>query len=224
MPIRVLLVVGSCLLALIPWTGPLPPADSAIIAVSAVVRDAIAREGWARVIVQLRLPGGGHVPEGRLSSASAAIQRSDIAAAQARVLARLSSTNHRLLHRYASVPLMALQIDGRGLTELEAAPMYVHRVVEDRVNRPSLAESVSLIGGDVAWARGFDGTDTVVAILDTGVESTHPFLAGKVVEEACYSSTVSKHSRTLCPNGRDEQIGPGAAAPCSLDTAPTSQA
>ncbi|MGH3086348.1 MAG: S8 family serine peptidase, partial [Rubrobacteraceae bacterium] len=47
-----------------------------------------------------------------------------------------------------------------------------------------------------------------IAVLDTGVDGTHPFLAGKVVEEACYSDGED------CPNGEDTQTGTGAAAPC----------
>src|SRR2546430_13323915 len=80
-----------------------------------------------------------------------------------------------------------------------------------------LAESVQLIGVDVAWGRVFDGSGVVVAVVDTGVDSAHPFLAGKVVEEACYSSTLAKHSKTFCPNGAEEQVGPGSAVPCPLD-------
>jgi hypothetical protein len=49
------------------------------------------------------------------------------------------------------------------------------------------------------------------------VDSTHPFLLGKVVEEACYSSTLTGHSKTFCPNGAEEQTGPGSGVPCPLD-------
>src|SRR5206468_10866038 len=103
------------------------------------------------------------------------------------------------------------------LAELEGAALWVDRVFDDAIKQPILAESVPLIGADRAWGRGFDGSGTVVAVLDTGVDASHPFLLGKVVEEACYSSTLLKHSTTFCPNGLEEQVGPGAAVPCPLD-------
>jgi Subtilase family. len=74
-------------------------------------------------------------------------------------------------------------------------------VVEDTINAPTLPQSVPLIGADQDWNRGFDGTGMVVAIVDTGVEVTHPFLAGKIIEEACYSSTVTGRSSRCAPMG-----------------------
>ena len=193
----------------------LPPADSASAVVEANVRDRVQREGHARVIAELRLPGGGHRSEGELSDAGIAAQRHDIASARQQILGRLKGRAHRIVHQYDSVPLVALEVGPDALTELEAFPASVARVVEDTLNAPTLPDSVPLIGGTTAWTRGFDGSGTMVAILDTGVDRGHAFLSGKVVEEACYSST-SSGSTTFCPSGSSPQFGPGAAAPCPL--------
>src|SRR5258708_17862549 len=213
---RLFLVVALLVLSLIPSAAPLRAADSSMVTVSPKVRKDIASDR-VRVLVQLRLPGRGHVPEGRLTNADASLQRSDIAKLRGYVLGRLNKYNYRVVHQYDYVRFVALEIDASALAELEGAPISVDRVFEDAIKTPLLPESVPLIGGDVAWGRGFDGSGVVVAVLDTGVDSTHPFLAGKVVEEACYSSTLAKHSKTFCPNGAEEQVGPGAAVPCPLD-------
>ena len=137
-------------------------------------------------------------------------------AAGGRVLARLQGTGHRLIYQYQSVPYLALEVSAGGLDALGNAGQDIVRVMDDAILRPVLAESVPLIEGDQAWATGYDGTGTTIAVLDTGVDSAHPFLSGKVIEEACFSSTVSALSQSFCPNGLDEQFGTGAAVPCSL--------
>ena len=80
---------------------------------------------------------------------------------------------------------------------------------------PILSESIPLIGADTVWAQGYSGAGQAVAVLDTGVDKTHPALAGKVVAEACYSTiSAAYNATTVCPNGLDEQEGAGAGVDC----------
>lgn len=192
------------------------PQRSSSAQVPAELRARADRDGHVRVIVELRLPSGRHVPEPDLPAQAVEAQRSAIEQAAARVIERLPAANHRVIRRYRSLPFVALDVTPAALAALESSANDVVRVLEDRLVRPVLAESAPLVQSDQAWAAGYDGTGTVIAILDTGVDASHPFLAGKVVAEACFSSTVQGTSQTLCPNGLEEQFGAGSAAACSL--------
>src|SRR5438046_225525 len=142
--------------------------------VSPKVRKRVAGGDRARVLVSLRLPGRGHVPESRLTHAAASLQRSDIALIGGQLMARLRKYNVRIVHRYSYVPLIALEIDAAALAELEGAALWVDRVFDDAIKQPILAESVPLLGADRARGRGFAGSGPVVAVLDPGGGAPHP--------------------------------------------------
>jgi hypothetical protein len=214
-PTTLLAIVAGTLMAL-SYGAPRPRAAGSPLEISQRVRDRIQQAGRARVIVELKLPEP-HVPEGMLRTPGAILrQRQQIARQRAQLLSRLPSAAFRAIRQYQTVPYVVLDVSPTALSALEGLDADVVRVLDDEIVRPSLAQSVPLVQGDQVWAAGYDGTGSVIAILDTGVDGTHPFLAGKVVDEACYSTTSGSLSQTFCPNGLDQQTGPGAGVPCPL--------
>ncbi|WP_124269903.1 S8 family serine peptidase [Streptomyces sp. ADI96-02] len=71
----------------------------------------------------------------------------------------------------------------------------IDRVWLDGVRRASLDRSVAQIGAPEAWKAGFTGKGVKVAVLDTGVDATHPDLKGQVLEEKNFSASPDTMDR-----------------------------
>jgi subtilisin family serine protease len=182
-------------------------ASSAAAPIADEVRAQAEREGRARVIVRLAAPAA----VGDEANGTRSLQRSAIRRAADAALARIGGPSRPELRRYQALPLLALELSPRELAELAEAP-EVLAIEADRQNWPSLGESVPHIGADLTAAAGWDGAGSAVVILDTGVESSHPFLGGRVVAEACFSNGRD------CPGNKTELLGPGSAVPCDYGT------
>ena len=82
--------------------------------------------------------------------------------------------------------------------------------------RPKLWFATDYMGVEELWAQGYTGEGQTVVILDDGIFSNHEvFRGGKIVREACFSTSDSSNGATsVCRNGEDSQIGRGAASYC----------
>ena len=175
----------------------------------------IRNEGQARVIVHLQSPAE---PFARLTGKKAKSRQTRVlrGAAIKRLQDRIVGTlNPVFYHRFKHIPYMALTVDESDLAHLAGLPEVVS-IREDRLLRPLLDNSVPQIGADLAWAEGYTGAGQVIAVLDTGVDRDHVALAGKVVDEACFSTQGGEYNAdSLCPGGDIEEFGPGAAINCT---------
>lgn len=163
--------------------------------------------GRVKVIVGLRVP---FAPEGTLSRAERSAQRVEIGTAALALRKRFATTlksRPTAIRSYSTLPFAALEVTPQELAQLAADPQVVS-VMEDPKLRPNLDRSAPLIRAPEAWAAGFSGAGQTIAIIDTGVDKDHPFLAGKVVSEACYGG--------FCPGGATSSVAPGSGKPCPL--------
>ena len=140
-----------------------------------------------------------------------ATQRANVAAAQDEVLGAMPKSGGRAVHRY-NVPAISLTVTRAELEKLLANPRVAHVAVE-REMKPHLAETTHTISAAASDLAGFSGAGWTVAVIDTGVSNSHPFIRGKVIDEACFS-TSDTDRESFCPSGSSPQYGAGAGAPC----------
>lgn len=122
---------------------------------------------------------------------------------------RLRGTRHEAPEPFHYVPFVAVEVGPEALLQLVESP-DVLGIERDRRHRPSLLETIPLISADAATAAGFDGSGRVIVVLDTGIDTTHPAFAGRLVDEACFSRDGN------CPGGGTREFGPGTGAPCNF--------
>lgn len=168
--------------------------------------------GVVPVIVNLRVS---FQPESELGDEIAVrAQRTVIRRVRDRVVDGIVGYDPVSVKEFDSLPLLAVRVNETGVESLRTA-LEVLDIQEDYLHRPSLAQSVALIGANNAWASGYSGAGQTVAILDTGVDKSHPFLAGKVVAEACFSTTANG-STSVCPGGVSSSSVVNAGIPCAV--------
>jgi subtilisin family serine protease len=162
---------------------------------AALESEALAR-GKVRVIVRLA------------PSAS----RAERGARQDAALARAAGPARAAARRYAHLDAVALEASALELHALAALPEVAELLVDGPLAAPSLDGTGPIVGATATKAAGFTGAGTAIAILDTGVDKTHPFFGNRVTAEACFSGNGN------CPNGQATQLGPGAGVPCDFAT------
>jgi len=205
-----------------------------------------SEDGTVRVIVEMDVPciqaltafsvsfKTGRKGQALVNHAIDADDQLDAAISETRnnILLRLNGTRYHVNHAYSTIPHVALSVSREALEELMATPEVLN-IREDRlipapkidefqetegdINEIKLQDSTQIVGADVAWNIGYDGSGWYVAVLDTGIRNTHEMFQGKDIHEHCFSSggynLIDNPNQGGCPNGLTEMSGPGSAAP-----------
>ncbi|GAA3678507.1 S8 family serine peptidase [Nonomuraea antimicrobica] len=123
----------------------------------------------------------------------------------------LASEGSRVLEAAQSPHFFVAEVDKPTLAKLRS-DVRVQSVYKDELSMSFLDVSTALIRSDRANQAGWNGTGTTIAVLDTGIDRDHPFFAGRIVDEACFSSSDADDGTvSLCPNNQPSQTGLGSA-------------
>ncbi len=173
--------------------------------------------GTSTVIVDLK-----QIAEGAPAAADDA-KAAEVNKAKVReVVARLNLANvQRTLPLSAS---FSAEVTRAELERLLADP-GVLRIAHDRrlgIRRtagspqfpPVVSRSLQIVGAStIYYSYGEGGEGSIIAIIDSGVDGEHPSLAGRIVDEHCFSTQSNGYDST-CRGRQAEDFGPGAARPC----------
>lgn len=188
-------------------------------------------EGRATVIVTLAVDPTGSFEQ----------RREQVRAELDRVLAALPAGSYGDVVEDLSVPTIPMTVDRAALEVLDDEvaveavtltrrfePVDLERkeLLGEGGAAPASLDATTTMGANLAWAAGEKGAGATIAVLDTGVDTDHPFLMDgatkKTIAEGCFASSSGSYT-SPCPGGvsmaMDAAPVAGSAEPCPLQTA-----
>ena len=149
-------------------------------------------------------------------------QRLDIKSANL-ALNRVGGGYIEKVRDYNNLPYAVYAVDAAGESALRADSL-VESVAEDEILKPFATTPIPTIGGSAVngFSDGsalFTGNGYAVAVIDSGVDKSHPALAGKVIAEACFGMNLTFADATLsslCPGGVVSSTEVGSGQDCTI--------
>lgn len=133
----------------------------------------------------------------------------------------------KLVRTYSQLPVAAYLVDSEGEASLKENPNVLSVQDDEILQSEALAFQVTppLLEGDyqTGFSDGssdFTGDGFAVAVLDDGVDKTHPGLDAAVVSEACYGLNqdyLNVTAESACPGTAESSTATGSGVPCEVD-------
>ena len=101
----------------------------------------------------------------------------------ARNLPSISAVAGHRAKKTGAALIDSLTAGGAALRSAAAPKVWLDR----KVHATALDANLTQISAPQAWSAGYTGTGTKVAVLDTGIDPTHPDLAGQIAETKDFS-------------------------------------
>ncbi len=124
-------------------------------------------------------------------------------------------------NRMNYLPILSLKINRQDFSSI-LLRNDIESIHLDRLNKPLLQQSTQLVFPTQYNTLLSGASDWTVAILDSGIESTHSFLTdsnfnNRVVAEGCFSSGNGQTLGTsICPNEAPNSFASGSGRACDV--------
>lgn len=113
---------------------------------------------------------------------------SKVAPTQDQLISEITLLGGQIIHTYAFMNCVAVKMTPNAIRSLEKHP-NIQSIVFDELSEIQLDFSSPSIYSSVWHSNGYDGAPWDVAVLDTGIDSTHPALSTRVIAAQSFVSS-----------------------------------
>lgn len=182
--------------------------------------------GFATIIIHLkRMPGYTPIRK-MLSAEQVSNQENSIKSTFEEIIKKVDPNAITSIQSYGNIASAAVQLKLPALINLYKNPDT--RIERIDLNRPVASTALQYSTGNGAGGTNAQyiwnytrGAGQFVAIIDSGVQTSHPMFAGKNIGQACFGTNSSTHY-SMCPAqnsfGDSPYLYPNSGAPCGYLT------